>query len=156
MPRKTCKVFMSYAPMDSGACRKLLRLLQVQTALSESFDFLFWDDRPVLEDEQLKPEIDNAIAACDMGLLLISPHYVGSEFVIGNELRNFLGESAKPAVVVEINGGTELNADTKGLVELDPFRDGKRPFKICTGRQQKLFVQKLYERLEAFATKVIG
>ena len=156
MPRKTCKVFTSYARVDATSCRKLLRLLQVQTALSDKYDFLFWDDRLILEDEQLKPEIADAIAMCDFGLLLISPAYLNSAVEIENELPHFVGETGKPSIAVEIKTVAELTEHSQEIATRTVFRDGKRGFHSCTGRQQKLFVEKLHEQMEAQVSQFIG
>lgn len=148
MPRTTCKVFTSYADVDAGLCRKLLRLLQVQTAFSDKYEFLFWNDRLLLLEEEMLPEISKAVADCDFGLLLLSNAYVSSDFVLQNELPTFAGENAKPALAVEVKTLTELPDEANSLLELPVFRDGKRPFKICTGRQQKLFVERLHLQME--------
>lgn len=147
MARQPCKVFVSFAPMDGIACGRLMRMLKVQTAVSSRFDFRFWDDRIQFSGEKAQTEIQQAIDACDIGLLLLTSKFADCEFIRANELPWFVGPDAKPQLSVEVEAiDYQLDAD----VNDKPFRHGKHTWKACTGRQQKLFVQGLSEQLEAF------
>lgn len=151
MARQPCKVFVSFAPMDGVVCGRLMRMLKVQTALSSRFEFLFWDDRIQFSGEKAKTEIQQAIDACDIGLLLLTSKFADCEFIRSNELPWFVGPEAKPRVTVEVDAvDYQLDEDPNDI----PFRHGKHTFKACKGRQQKLFVQGLARQLDEFAASL--
>ena len=141
--------FVSYAYKDESACIKLLELLQTQMAPSAKYHFRLWDDRAILPGEQWEREIERALAEADLGLLLVSPAFLGSPFITAKELPHFVGNERKPIIPVEVETVNFKTHDLKGLQSHQIFRlDRERPFGKCRGQQRTRFAEQLYAQIE--------
>jgi hypothetical protein len=76
------KVFISYSHQDEGWKNRVVRQLGVLAA--EGLEV--WDDRRIDGGDDWLAEIEQAIAACDVALLLISSHFLTSKFILGQEI----------------------------------------------------------------------
>jgi len=81
--RKPLKVFFSYSRVD-----KVLRdKLQTHLSPLKRQDLIaFWHDRNISAGSKWKEQIDNHIQTADIILLLISPHFIESEYCYETEL----------------------------------------------------------------------
>jgi hypothetical protein len=150
MVKTKVKFFVSYAHLDEPACVKLLKLLQIQMAPSANYEFELWDDRAILAGEAWKREILQAIDESDIGLLLVSPAFLGSPFITNEELPKFVGDESKPAIPVELQKVDFKRHDLKGLDQQQLFRlDRDKAFGNCTTAQtQTRFAEQLYSQIE--------
>ena len=142
--------FESYAHADSSIEIKLMALLQEYLAISSDFDFVCWNDRAVLPGEDWRAEIDAALAACDFGLLLVSPAFLGSRFIIEVEMKKLLADKRVIPVAlrrVAFDGSMKLH----GLYRLQIFHDSHgRSFDECaTSKARRDFVWELFTALVA-------
>jgi len=118
-------------------------------APSAKYEFQLWDDRAIITGEPWEQEIGRAIDESHLGLLLVSPAFLGSEFVSANELPRYVGSESKPAIPVEVQAVNFARHDLKGLEEQQLFRlDRQKPFGKCTGNNQTRFVEQLYDQIE--------
>lgn len=149
MPKTQVLFFVSYAHQDKIACGKLLDQLRIQMAPSAKYDFQVWDDRAILTGQLWQQEIMRAIAGSDLGLLLVSPSFLGSEFITDKELPRFIGNQSKPAIPVEVETVNFAKQDLKGLQQHQLFRlDHDKPFAKCVGNNRRRFVEQLYDQIE--------
>jgi len=84
-------VFISYSHKDSKWLEKLqihLRPLERQGHID------FWDDTRMRPGDEWRKEIEHAITSCKIAILLVSPHFMASDFINHNELPPLL-ERAK-------------------------------------------------------------
>jgi len=102
MVKTHVKFFVSYAHLDQKLAEKLLKLLRTQMAPSAKYEFDLWDDRAIIAGEKWRDEIQSALAESDIGLMLVSPAFLGSEFITAEELPVFVGNEARPAIPVEL------------------------------------------------------
>ena len=77
-------VFISYSHLDEVWKDRVQKQLKVlETA---GIDLVTWDDRRISAGLDWRPEIERAIDACDVALLLISSNFLTSAFIMGNEV----------------------------------------------------------------------
>jgi hypothetical protein len=80
-------IFISYSHQDEkwkDALQKQLQVLQLHA------DFEVWDDRQIEMGDGWLKEIESAIAAAKVAILLVSPDFLISEFVCRQEIPKFL------------------------------------------------------------------
>jgi TIR domain len=152
--RRNVTFFVSYAHANEAACRELVDLLTVRLEISRSYCHRLWGDWQILPGELWLARIRQALRDCDFGLLLISPEFLGSEFITREELQAFfLG--AKPLIPVMVERVNLRRHDLKGLAVDQLFMWQSKPgskkltFGDCAHRQQRLrFADSLFEQIE--------
>jgi len=157
--RKIVKFFVSYAHADEDQSRQFLDGFKEMTAPSKKYEYMFWQDTNILPGEKWKQEIQQALKACSIGLLLISPNFLGSKFISEHELSKFIGSKAKPLVPVMLKKVNLNRHDLKGLEENQIFRlrvEGAGNFNSyaqCGSHQKYDFVYELFDSVEALLDK---
>lgn len=151
MGKRKVTLFVSYARANSSLAAKLLAALRQQTGPSKNYAYSFWADGDIEIGEDWHAEIRRAIKACDLGLLLISPSFLGSDYIERNELRELL--ATKPVIPVVLQRVSK-NHNLKGLQKKQLFGlKGTRiqpykPYYDCTGPQRLRFAEQLYDGIE--------
>ena len=90
-----------------------------------------------------------------MGLLLISPAFLSSDFIIENELSYFIGSDTKPVIPVLIQPVNFKRHDLKGLLEHQIFRldidsfKSPRAYGECKSNRKNDFALELFNQVEA-------
>lgn len=152
--RQLVPYFLSYARRDTADVQRFGVVMEPLLELASAYEFGKWMDRQILPGEHWWAEIDEALAACRFGLLLVSPEFLASKFITANELPELL---AKPLVVpvllqqVLFDGSMNL----KGLGERQVFRDSKgRSFDGCrTMTARRDFARELFSKIVALLEK---
>lgn len=75
-------IFISYSHQDESWKNRLVK--QVGVLATEGLET--WDDRRINAGDDWLPEIERAIASCDLALLLISANFLTSKFILGQEV----------------------------------------------------------------------
>ncbi len=128
-------------------------------APSKKYSFEFWQDHAILPGEAWANEIGNALKECTLGILLVSPSFLGSDFITQEELPKFIGESSKPVIPIMLRKVNLKLHDLKGLGEKQIFRlkagpDNYRSYAQCGTSQRNDFVYDLHEKVESRLDKV--
>lgn len=76
------KIFVSYSHHDESWKKRVVKQLQVLA--TEGLEV--WDDRRIVAGADWEPEIAQAIAGCDVAVLLISADFLTSRFIVGQEV----------------------------------------------------------------------
>ena len=109
----------------------------------------------MLVGEDWHKEIQTAVRECDLGLLLVSPSFLNSQYINEHELPAFLGDRAKPVIPVMLQRVDFNNHDLRGLGQFQIFRFQKPTFKHsktfaeCRGEQRTAFAQALFTQIQA-------
>jgi hypothetical protein len=152
--RQATPFFVSYAHNDSADVVRFRRVLEPLLKGSREFAFGEWIDGQILPGENWRAEIDQAMERSCFGLLLISPEFLASDFIMQNELPLLL---AKPRVVpVELQRIVfDGSMDLKGMEHRQVFRDAKgRPFDRCRAMpDRREFAGELFKRIIALLKK---
>src|SRR5947209_7283711 len=86
-PKQVIKLFYCYAHED----RALRDELQINlSGLRRQYQLTNWYDREILPGEQWEEAIDTHLSTADVILLLISPHFVDSDYCYGKEMQRAL------------------------------------------------------------------
>lgn len=91
------QVFISYSRTD----KKLLKELQTHLdhyALMDKIDY--WDDTKILAGARWSEEIRKALKATTVAILLISPEFLASDFIIKNELPPILKSANRDGTTI--------------------------------------------------------
>ena len=143
------RFFVSYAHADAGLKERLLGKLLTYLPTHPTARFELWTDSDILSGKKWLKEIEDAMKACDFGLLLVSPAFLASEVITEIELR-YLRENTR---VIPLALRPVLFDPKKmrlhGLDELQIFFDkGHKAWsERTTDKTRDAFVLQLYERV---------
>ena len=142
--------FVSYARADRRSADTFLQRLNEQLAPSKRYAYTCWRDTGILVGERWHDEIQQGLAACQLGLLLVTPAFLASEYITQHELPRYVGDGAKPIIPVMLKAIDLQRHDTKGLGDYQLFRlDDARSFADCTtDAWRRRFVEQLFGRIE--------
>lgn len=87
--KQRTKLFVSYSHKDSIWLEELRPHLK-SLALEKDFDTLFWDDTQIKAGSDWMAEIGQALDAAKVAILLISKHFLSSDFITSKELPSLL------------------------------------------------------------------
>jgi tetratricopeptide (TPR) repeat protein len=92
MPR----IFISYSHQDEKWKDRVVRQLRVLAL--QGLDT--WDDRRISAGNDWLTDIEQALHACDVALLLISPHFLTSNFILNQEVPQLLQRRERQGIRV--------------------------------------------------------
>ncbi len=149
------KVFVSYARANRDLAIRFLKKFKEQASPSKHYHYIFWRDADILVGEKWHHEIQDALAQCDVGLVLISPAFLGSQYIHDHELPQLLKSRGKPVVPVLLQPIDLDRHDLKGLQHTQVFRLDRPRFASpkaygeCSGVQRDQFALELFRQVEA-------
>jgi len=138
-------LFLSWCHEDQTLKKDLLRRLMPHLAILNGVRVDWWEDSHLLGGEDLRAAILRGLAACDYGLLLLSPAYFASAFVTAHELPRFIGPWADKAALpvdlrrVPLDGSRDLCGIDQTLV----FRHQGKAFNELSGAGRDGFASEL-------------
>jgi hypothetical protein len=148
------RYFLSYAHADIEDVKRFNAVLHPQLSTSAQYKFERWMDTDILPGEDWNYKIETALQECHFGVLLVSPNFLSSKYIIENELVLLL---AKPMVVPVVLAPILFNGvmNLKGLAERQVYRDPQgRSFDQCAlKRTRRAFVLDLHQKIEALLKK---
>jgi hypothetical protein len=160
MAKHDVQVFVSYARANKDLASRFLKHFKEQAGASKRFRYLFWQDRDILVGEDWQQAIEKALDECTLGLLLVSPAFLGSQYITDKELPRFVGGRAKPVIPVMLQPVDPKLHDLKGLEEKQIFRLDRRsfnepkPFAHCKDSRRDDFALELFRLVEARLARI--
>ena len=161
--KKTVKFFISYARANQDLAGKFEEKLLEQLLPSARYRYQLWNDSEILVGEDWHEEIQKALEACDFGILLVSPAFLGSQYIENHELPRFFGKRAKPVIPVMLQPADFERHDLKGLQKKQIFRlkaskrAKARAFGECSTRTaRESFAQELFGQIEDVLDKYLS
>jgi len=151
--RRKVRTFVSWAHADRQWALALLDALAPRLKIAERLDFVVWRDSDLYMGAEWERKILQRAADCQAALLLVSPAFFASDFIVRRELPLLLRTTAPPVLLpvgLGDPGKPGRYADWHGLDARQLFLlDGSRWYRRLTSAQQR-------ERFVAgLATKVI-
>lgn len=80
------RYFISYSHRDDKYKNDLCQRLEELFKIATNYYFEPWHDGLILPGDNWRDQIQMAIESCNFGLLLVSPVFLGSDFIAQNEL----------------------------------------------------------------------
>lgn len=122
MSKQQVKFFVSYAKRNHGAKEQFMALFTEQTAVAKRFDYQLWSDKDLYVGDDWCQSIQRALAESDVGLLLISPAFLASKFIVEQELPTYLAHGGKRCFPVMLAPVDFDRHDLKGLQDKQIYR----------------------------------
>ncbi len=152
--RTPIKYFVSYARKHYAQTETFLSDLQDHLGMDPDYAYSSWKDNMIPVGENWHEQIQSAIKDCDFGLLILSPAFFSSGYILQQELARFLkkGKIIKKFAPVGLVS-FKLSADLKGLNQFQIFlkqqSDGSKRFydKMHTRSLKNEFAQEFSAHL---------
>ena len=154
MTRLITNFFVSYAHKNQQLAGDFLDRLTDVLRPSRKYDYHLWNDSAIAVGETWKTEILAACDGCDIGMLLISPAFLGSKFIVEHELPNFVGSGSTKLVPVMLQPvDFELHQlhgieNTKIFMYKGQNFSKYRAYGECKGGTRDAFVLALFKAIE--------
>lgn len=84
-------IFISYAHADEKWLNLIKTNLKGLRHIVGGFDY--WDDERIRTGDKWKQEIEKALQTAGTAILIISPNFLASDFIINNELPSILAKA---------------------------------------------------------------
>ena len=144
------RLFLSYAHADMAAAKKLRKKLEVLLKTSNKYSFELWVDDAILVGEVWRATILEALDQTHLGLMLLSPGFLASEFIKKTEIPAFVlgrakGAEGKRVIPVELKHLDFDTMDLRGLEARQIYR-GPPPSK---GNSRDLWLNGLLAKIVA-------
>lgn len=139
------RLFLSWCHLDQGAKDALIKPLLVDLRILSGVEVQWWEDSHLKIGEQWRQRIIARLAACDYGVLLLSPGFFASSFITEDELPKFIGPDAIKGALpvglkrVELDGSRTLH----GVERHQIFTSEGRWFTKTRGAGRERFVRDL-------------
>lgn len=145
---KNISIFVSYSHKNKKSAIKLIELLLNQLKASKSYKYELWFDEQLDAGEIWKQKILKMMNSCDLGLLLVSPSFLSSKFIIEYELPKFIGENAIPCVPIMLQVIDFDRHNLRGLEEVQIFTLNGEAFFKCKSKSKYDFSLELFKAIE--------
>ncbi len=149
--KKRVTMFVSYAHANQDLAGRFVTQFKEYTRPSKTYQYNTWRDIDLLVGENWDQKITKALNKCDLGLLLISASFLGSNYITSIELKLLETKPVIPVLLWPIDFDRH---DLKGLDEKQIFRFYKpgflRPksYGQCTTKQRVEFMLALFQQVE--------
>lgn len=150
MATQTARIFLSWCHRDKASVDALLHDLRPTLRLFSDLKIEWWQDSHLMCGEDFEPAIRDRIDEADFGLLLVTPHYLASQFIREHELPRFSGSAADRAPLpVKLTPLPPFGPayDFGGLDKLKMFSLGDKAFTEISRHRRTDFSNRLAEAI---------
>lgn len=151
------KVFISYSRADTKYLNQLKPHLK---PLERKGLIKSWDDREIKAGLFWKDEIDDALTTAKVAILLVSPSYLGSDFIATVELPYLVCAAKEKGVTVLPIVVSACGYDkTEGLRDIQAFNSPAEPLDSMEEPEQERFLESVADRVNELVeakTKQVG
>lgn len=140
---KKNKIFISYSHADKKWLDNVMKFLK---PLKRFHDIEVWSDEKIKASDVWKNEIDKALEQATIALLLVSPDFKSSDFIINEELQPLLEKADKEGTkIMPLIVRHSAYFEDYGLSKYQAINDPKQPLSDMTENDQE---RKLVEMVE--------
>jgi hypothetical protein len=160
--RQPCTFFLSYAHANGRLAADIERRMREQMVPSLRYEYKLWRDTALLVGEDWDQEIRAALDECHVGLLALSPAFLGSEYIKRVELPALVGNVEKPVVPVLLEPIDFVRHDLAGLGGKQAFglknpgASDMKAYADCDTRQRRQFAEQLFSQIEQRLDKIFA
>tara|TARA_R110002096_G_scaffold147671_8_gene307636 strand:+ start:3328 stop:3987 length:660 start_codon:yes stop_codon:yes gene_type:complete len=153
-PKRDVWFFISYARRNQQLAGSFMDLFLEQVGPAKNYRYHFWQDSEILVGDQWHEEIQKALEVCDLGILLLSPAFLNSQYISEQELPNYVGAKGKAVLPVLLQRVDFKLHDLKGLERFQFFRLNRPSFKHskcyadCNSQQRRQFAEALFRETQ--------
>jgi internalin A len=141
------KIFVSYSHKDSEWLTKLEKYLK---SLSQNIDL--WSDQRINPGDEWAKEIETALAAAQIAILLVSQDFIASDFINTNELPPLL-DAAKAQDVrilwIPVRPSTHEDRDFN---DYQALHDSTQPLSSLPVSEQESALVEIYKKIKRIVT----
>jgi len=148
MPSKNLRkgVFISYSHKDKRWLEKL-RTVLTPVLPGEAI----WDDTQIRAGASWADEIETAIASARVAVLLVTPHFLASDFIVSRELPRILERQTKEGLTIAWLAVEPAMYSHTILAQFQAANDPRRPLSTLKKADQDKELVKIAERILAAA-----
>ena len=140
------QIFVSYSHQDRALFDEFKTMLAPAIKAGK---LKLWDDTQILPGRKWDQEIKQALAAAKVGVLLVSPNFLASDYIDKNELPPLL--DAEGVTIFWIHCASSMYEFTK-IAEYQAAHDPSRPLDMLDKAERQAEWVKIAKRLvEAFS-----
>jgi hypothetical protein len=150
-PERQLTVFISYSHTDE----RWLKLLQVHLRpLERRGKIVAWDDTRIKAGSRWREEIEDALSRAAVAVLLVSPHFLGSDFIQSNELPPLLEAAEhRGTLILPVIIRASRFEQTPALAQFQAVNPPSRPLaEMPPAKRDQVFVALSGRIEEAFQT----
>ena len=143
------RIFVSYSHADA----EWLKRLQVHLKpLERAGTIEWWDDTRILPGMVWRDEIEKALAAAQIGVLLVSADFLASDFIANHELPPLLAAAQdKGLTILSLIVGPSQFQNTPELSRFQAVNNPDRPLIGLPKAEQEAVLLKLADRIRGLA-----
>jgi hypothetical protein len=139
-------VFISYSHKDE---RWLQRLLTMLAPLIDTGAIRPWSDRNIAPGSEWKAEIERALQAAKVAVLLVSPDFFSSRFIVNNELPPLLDAAQRFGLTILWVAVRPAIYEATGIAKYQAANDPAKPLSGLTVAQREQAIKAVCQSIHA-------
>jgi hypothetical protein len=144
------KVFFSYSHKDRKWLEKFQTMLK---PLERNEKIVVWNDKQIRAGDRWKEEIQKALASAKVAVLLVSPHFLDSDFIAEHELPPLLNAAKEAGLtILWVSVSHCLHTETE-IAEYQAANDPARPLDSLSTSEQNRVIAEICEQIKAAANR---
>jgi hypothetical protein len=142
------KVFFSYSHKDRKWLEKFQTMLK---PLERNEKIVVWNDKQIRAGDRWKEEIQKALSSAKVAVLLVSPHFLDSDFIAEHELPPLLNAAKEAGLtILWVSVSHCLHTETE-IAEYQAANDPARPLDSLSTSEQNRVIAEICKQIEAAA-----
>jgi hypothetical protein len=145
LPDRRTNVFISYSHEDKKWLDQLQKMLKPSVRMGE---IILWDDTQIRAGDQWYTEIQEALAAARVAVLLVSAAFLASDFITEHELPH-LHEAAKQGrlTIIWVALKPSMYKETL-LAKIQAAHDSEKPLSTLSAAKRDIELKKICEKIK--------